>query len=49
MVILCRLVGNGGGEGLMQDANAIKSAVYHGGQVHREHVPHLGFVPTVGG
>ena len=46
MVILCRLAGKGGSEGLMQDANAIKSAVYHGGLVHREHVLRLGFVPT---
>ena len=49
VVILCRLAGKGGSEGLMQDANAIKSAVYHGGLVHREHVPHLGFGPTEGG
>ena len=40
VVSLCRC------EGLMQDANAIKSAVYHGGLVHREHVLRLGFVPT---
>ena len=46
VVILCRLAGKGGSEGLMQDANAIKSAVYHGGLVHRERVPHLGFGPT---
>ena len=49
MVILCRLAGKGGSEGLMQDANAIKSAMYHDGLVHREHVPRLGFVPTEGG
>ena len=49
MVILCRLAGKGGGEGLMQDANAINSAVYHGGLVQKGACTTSGGVPAEGG
>ena len=48
VVILCRLAGKGGGEGLMQDANAINSAVYHGGLVQKGACTTSGGVPAGG-